>query len=79
VHGGCDQSAEDAYSSVAPDPISGVTRGCVSLVLNTVDRLFCLPDLDQHTDINHVNCGLFSVPDVIILILTVDCSVTDDQ
>jgi hypothetical protein len=27
VHGACDRSAEDAYSSVAPDTTSGISRG----------------------------------------------------
>jgi hypothetical protein len=56
VHGGCDRSAEDAYSSMAPEPISGVTRGPGK------------PGFD---------CGLFRLPDVDILILTADCSVTN--
>jgi hypothetical protein len=33
AHGGCDQSAGDAYSSMAPDPTSGMIRGpCTSIL-----------------------------------------------
>jgi hypothetical protein len=40
AHGGCDRSTGDAYSSMAPDPTSGVSRGpCKPDIFFTVDYL----------------------------------------
>jgi hypothetical protein len=67
AHGGCDRSTGDAYSSMAPDPTSGVFRGP------------CKPDF--HCGLFHyLNWTLiltteFSVYLTSELILTADCSV----
>jgi hypothetical protein len=58
VHGGCDRSAKDAYSSMAPDPTSGITRCpyksilyCMRIVpLTWLGRTdVSIPDLDTLT------------------------------
>jgi hypothetical protein len=53
---GCDRSAEDAYSSAAPDPTSCVSRGLYKPDFHCI--LSHVPDLD--TDFY---CGFFHSPD----------------
>ena len=82
AQGGCDRSAGDAYSSMAPDPTSGVSRGpckpdfyCglfhyLNWTLNlTAD--FSV-NLTRHTDFDS---GLFRLPNLDTLFLTTDFDV----
>jgi hypothetical protein len=68
--GWCDRSSEDAYSSMAPDPTTIVTRDLCKLGFDC--ELLRLIDLDTN-----ILTGLFRLPDVDILILIADCFVTD--
>jgi hypothetical protein len=54
-YGGCDRSAEDAYSFAAPDPTSGFSRGQCKPDFQC--GLFHLPNLCTDFD-----CGFFRVP-----------------
>jgi hypothetical protein len=64
----CDRSAEDAYSSAAPDPTSGVSRGPCRP--NFYCGLFPVPSVG--TDIDY---GFFPVTWLDSVNLTEDCSV----
>ena len=68
AHGGCDWSAEDAYSSMAPDPTSGVTRGPCKPYFQY--GLFHVLDMDTGFD-----WGFSRFTCLDSLILTADCSV----
>jgi hypothetical protein len=70
AHDGCDRSAEDAYSSKAPDSTSGVTRGPCKPGFDC--ESFRLTELDADID-----CRLFRLNDVEILIFTADCPCND--
>jgi hypothetical protein len=79
VHGGCDRSTGDAYSCMAPDPTSGVSRGlckpqfyyglfhCLKWALILIaDFSVCLT---RRTDFDS---RLFRLPNLDTLILTFD-------
>jgi hypothetical protein len=79
AHGGCDRSTGDAYSSMAPDPTSDVSRGlckpdfhcglfhCLNwtLILTAEFSVY----LTWRTDFDS---GLFRLPNLDTLILTTD-------
>jgi hypothetical protein len=79
AHSGCDRSAEDAYSSAAPDPTSPVSRGQCKPDFHC--GLFYIPDLGTEFDcgvsiylivLTNFDYKLFRSPNIDTLNLTTD-------